>query len=176
MKKKYIAIISGVVVVAIVLVVVLLRGGGVANNNTEPNGNGNGNSNSQRPPDTENWISPGKFYVEGYEPGSSVECLLEVHNGNSFATNFSVDYRFPDGPLEGYSKAPSEARDWLWISDRRPTLDAYETLTVTLRLGMPTSAGNLTEEKWEFWIGVIDQSQEGIVQVELASRVLVTMK
>lgn len=143
--------------------------GGASNNSAESNGSLNS------PPDTSNWISPGKFYIDDYEPGAAKELLLEVHNGNAFAANFTVDYRHPDTPLEGYARAPSEARGWLWISHRKATLEAYETLVVTIRLGMPTS-GNVTATKWEFWVGVIDQSQTGLIQTELATRVLVTMK
>lgn len=175
MKKKYAAIIAGIVAIVVVVLVVTNPFGGGANN-TEPNGNGGSNGNGDRPPNTSNWIHPGKTYIENYEPGSSKEFILEVHNGNAFSANFTVDYRHPDEPLEGYSKAPSDARGWVWISHRRPELDPYETLMVTIRLGMPTSGGNLTASKWEFWLGVIDQSQTGLVQTELASRVLVTMR
>lgn len=166
-KQRIIGI--SVAVAVLIVVVVLVTTGGASNGSTAPNGN------QSQPPETSNWINPGKFYIEGYEPGAAEELTLQVHNGNAFAANFTVDYRHPDTPLEGYTRAPSEARGWLWISHRKVTLEAHETLDVTIRLGMPTS-GNVTSSQWEFWVGVIDQSQTGLVQTELATRVLVTMK
>jgi hypothetical protein len=167
LKRKYIGIIASVTVLVVVVLLVTNPFGGASNDRIQGDGN--------TPPNTSNWISPGKFYIEDYEPGSSVELLLQVHNGNPVAANFTVDYRHPDTTLDGYARAPSEARQWVWISHRKVTLDAYQTLDVTIRLGMPSS-GNVTAGQWEYWIGVIDQSQTGIVQTESATRVLVTMK
>lgn len=169
MKKRYIGIIGGAAVVALVIVLVVLNPLGL--NSTAHNST---NGEPGPPPDDSNWIHPGKLYVENYVPGESVELSLQVHNGNPFAANFSVGYRIPDSLQEGYSRADEAVRDWVWISNKRPAIAAQTTYDVTLRLGMPSSA-NVTADKWEFWIGVRDQSQTGNIQIELCTRVLVTM-
>lgn len=184
-KKKLIVgiVIAVVAIIAVVLVITNPFSPSVANNTTngtnttEPNGNG-GNPNPDpdpnRPPNTSNWISPGKFYIEDFECGQTVELLLEVHNGNPTSTTFSVDFRFPDDTVEGYVKGFGSS-DWVRVIKKFPVLEAYETYIAEIHLYLPCDA-EPPGEKWEFWIGVIDQSQEGMVVTELASRVLVTMK
>lgn len=143
-------------------------------------------------------ISPGKFYIDDedhveevrnsagvlvqrtvhgtgvYTAGKPQDFYLKVTNKNDFAAKFSVDYRVPDNVAGGYSRPTEQARNWIWISDKRPSIPAGETLTVTIRLSMPEPA-TPPGDKWEFWIGVIDQSQTGWLIVEQASRFLVTM-
>ena len=173
MKKKYIAIVVSVAVVAVVVVLVLLNPLGIGSNgsyNSTPNSN---NSTPEEPPIESNWISPGKLFVEGYEVGKTVELEIQVHNGNDSPTKFSVGFRFPDNLTEGYVK-PMGASDWVRIKERFPTIGTHETYIAKIWLYMPAGTeppGN----KWEFWIGVIDQGQTGMVQVELCTRVLITM-
>lgn len=191
------SIISAVaVIVVVILVTVNPFGGGVNSNNSTSAGNSThngfaGNSGDEgeitNPGEEEITptfgISPGKFYLDdahivdgkgAYQAGDSREFQLLVTNKNGFAAEFSVDYRVPDNVIDGYSRPTSEVRDWVWISNRRPTIPAGETMAITIRLGMPESAAP-PGDKWEFWIGVIDQSQTGWLVVEQANRWLITM-
>lgn len=253
MKKKYIV---AVVIAVVALVVIVVITNPFANGNANiPNGSGNSTTNTtnpDRPPNTSNWIHPGKIYVDNYEPGATVVLELEVHNGNgpgvitynwTIATGdgetqynlsltnsleddsltsillvksnnpadqpvainydaktlsllisglkestervltvsfkqdgamFSVDYRYPDGLTEGYS-APVGASDWVRSKEKFITIGARETYIAKVWLHMPSDATS-PGDKWEFWIGVIDKSQTGMIVTELATRVLVTMK
>lgn len=173
MKKRKVLIPVIVAVVAAIVCVAVFAGP------TEdiPNTGGNltpTNGNNTTPPDTSNWISPGKIFVEDYEPGKTAVLEIEVYNGNSESTEFSVDYRYPDHVAEGYSK-PAGVSDWVKVKEKFPVIGAQETYTATIWLHMPSDAESIGD-KWEFWIGVIDKSQTGMIITELATRVLVTMK
>lgn len=179
MKKKVLIPVITAVVVAIVSIVVFagstVNSPNGGNNVTPPSSNGNGNGNGvEPPPETSNWVSPGKLPIEGYEPGKTVRLEIEVHNGHSIPTEFSIDYRYPDYVEEGYSK-PTGVSDWVKVKEKFPVIGAQETYTAVVWLHMPSDAES-PGDKWEFWIGVIDKSQAGMVITELAVRVLVTMQ
>lgn len=158
-----------VVVIAIVCVMVFIKPfDGFSGGNNSTNGN------STQPPDTSTWVGPGKVYISNYTLGASVETKIQIHNGNNVSANFSVGYRVPDNALEGYARMGGDAQSWVWVSNKLPSIGAYSTYEVTVRLGTP-SAAILPGEKWEFWIGVIDQSQTGFVRTELCIRFLVSM-
>lgn len=183
MKKRYLITIA-IAVIAIVAVLVVTNP--FAHSNTaNPNGSHNSTNGTNttddttpeddgRPPNTSNWINPGKIYVDNYEPGQTVVLELEVHNGNAQEATFSVDYRYPDNVTEGYS-LPAGVSDWVRSKERFITIGGRETYTAKVWLHMPSDAQS-PGPKWEFWIGVIDKSQTGMIVTELAARVLVTMK
>lgn len=50
-----------------------------------------------------------------------------------------------------------------------------ETRDILVVLAMPKDAV-VFAPKWEFWISVIDTTQKGMVQTELATRWLVSMR
>ena len=190
MKRKGIITATALVVIALVSVLAVLNPLGIGNSTPSGNSTSNGNSavngstelgDHGEPTNPGNetlettfGITPGKFYLDKYMAGESEERQLLIENKNGFAANFTVDYRVPDWVEEGYSRPTSEVRDWVWISNRRPEIPAHGTLRVTIRLGMPSYA-TPPGDKWEFWIGVIDQSQTGWLMTELANRWLVTM-
>ena len=173
MKNKRVAIISGAIVaVAVVLVLTLTGSIGISHNgnSTDNTDNPVNNSTSVGPPG----ISPGKVSVDNYVAGTSVEYELRLHNNSNSPTTFSVGYRVPDHVTPGYNRPTEHVRDWVRISDKRPLVGAHEAYTVTIRLGMPSTAES-PGDKWEFWIGTIDLSQTGNIHVELCQRWLVTM-
>jgi len=120
------------------------------------------------------WISPGKVNVGHFYPGARAEYPLTIHNGNDQSAEFSITYREASTPEEGYVTAPDETQDWVIIADPTPVLKAKETKEVLIAVEMPEDA--TAPEKWEFRVVVKDVSQAGMVQIELASRWLVTMK
>jgi hypothetical protein len=175
MKKKYIILIaSALVTVVAVFVVLNPLGFGVANNLT-PGGNSTPGDNSTVEPPSATWISPGKIIVGNLSYNEEFEYELQIHNGGNQTAIFSVDYRHPDWVEAGYAKLPSDIRQWIYIEEKKPSIASGETLNVLISLYVPLGA-NITGGKFEFWIGVIDQSQTGMIITELAQRWLVTMK
>lgn len=129
----------------------------------------------QRPPDNVTWISPGKVMIDNFHAGARAEYPVTIHNGSNVATEFLVYYRVPGHVGEGYVKAPARVEDWVIIIDSTPVLAARETKDILIVLEMPETA-NDPAPKWEFWVGVKDNSQAGMVQTELAVRWLVNMR
>lgn len=181
MNKKYIIGIGSAVAI-VVIVLAVLNPFGIGGNEIALNGNSTGNSTANnnsdgRPPKDSNWISPGKHFEPAYEQGASVEWEIEVHNGNGHKATFSVDYRHPDHVEEGYARLPSDIRVWIRISETRPILEPYESRAVVIKLNVPITIDiDIPNGKFEFWIGVIDQSQTGNVITELCQRCFITMK
>lgn len=167
--KKRVLIPIVIAIVAIIATIVIV---------TDPfqasNGNSTTNSTNYTPSSDNNWINPGKSFLTSCTAGTSHEWQLEIYNANNGSATFSVDYRVPDWVQEGYARPTQDVRDWVYISNKRPVIAPHSTYNVTISLGMP-SYGVAPGPQWEFWIGVIDQSQTGFVQVELAARFLVTM-
>jgi uncharacterized membrane protein len=120
------------------------------------------------------WVSPSKVEMGNFTPGASAEYELNIHNGKDEPAEFSVTYRVPSSPASGFVTAPEEAQDWVTIADPSPVLEAKETRQVLIAVEIPEGA--TAPAKWEFWIVVKDVSQGGMVQTELASRWLITMK
>lgn len=121
------------------------------------------------------WISPGKVHVGNFYPGARAEWTLLVHNGKDVAASFAVSYRYPDHVGEDCVKPIEGVEDWVIIADPTPVLAPKETREILIVLAMPSDAA-VFAPKWEFWISVIDTTQTGMVQTELCSRWLVTMR
>lgn len=170
MKKKYIVLIAGALV-AVVAVLVVLNPFGAANNVTPVHNSTPGNTE----PPTATWISPGKVIVGNLSYDEEFKYELQIHNGGNQTAVFSVDYRHPDWVEAGYTKLPSDIRQWVYIKEKKPSIASGETHNVTISLYVPLGA-NISGGKFEFWIGVIDQGQTGMIVTELAQRWLVTMK
>jgi len=127
------------------------------------------------PPDDMNWISPGKVIVTNFYPGARAEYPVTIHNGGDTNASFAVRYRYPDHVGEGYVKPIDEVQDWVLVVDTTPILAPRETMDVLITLEMPENA-EVFAPQWEFWISVVEISQTGMVQTELAVRWLVTMR
>jgi len=121
------------------------------------------------------WISPGKVEEGNYHPGARAEWPLTIHNGNAEPARFEVRYREPSQCEEGYVKAPSIVQEWVLIAAPAPVLEGFETREILIAVVMPEDAESLGP-RWEFWIAVKDVTQTGMVQTELASRWLVSMR
>lgn len=177
-KKVWIPTVIAIVAIIAGVAVINLVGPNEAlpsSENPTPSQNSTSNTTNATPPETSTWISPGKVYVDNYVASTSVEYELQVHNGNPHEATFTVDYRVPDNVMEGYERPTSEVRDWVRFSEKRPLLQPYETRIVTIRLAVPSTAV-VPGDKWEFWIGVMDQSQTGNIWTELCQRWLITME
>lgn len=129
----------------------------------------------QRPPDNVTWISPGKVVVGNFHAGGRAEYPITIHNGKDVTTEFAVYYRIPDHVPEDTTKAPNMVQDWVIVADPTPVLAPYETRDILVVLAMPQTAVD-PAPKWEFWIGVKDNSQTGMVQTELCTRWIISMR
>ena len=127
------------------------------------------------PPSNVTWVSPGKVEVGNFFPGATAEWSIRVHNGNDVSTEFLIKYRYPDHVGDGYSFPTDNVRDWIVINTGSLTFGPHETRDIPVSLVMP-EAEVAPGHKWEFWISVIDNSQEGFVKTELCVRWLVTME
>jgi len=119
------------------------------------------------------WVGPAKVQITNLRPGNSVGQKITIHNGGKTGANFLVYYRTPDYVQKGYVMAPAEAPNWLKIEDENPILAPGETRDIQVILDLPDNAQ--TPERWEFWIGVRENSGSSLV-AELASRWLITVK
>ena len=118
------------------------------------------------------WISPGKVMVGNFQPGARAEYAVTIHNGKDQSTQFSVSYKEPGTPEEGFVVGPEEVQAWVIIADPAPVLAPKETRDVLIAVEMPEDA--TAPENWEFWIAVKDETQTTMVQTELACRWLVS--
>ncbi len=130
---------------------------------------------SQEPPINVTWISPGKVNIGNFYPGARAEYYISIHNGGNTPATFSVTYRYPDHVGEQYVKPPLEVQNWIIIADMTPVIAPKQTMDILIVLEMPEDAV-IFAPKWEFWISVKDTTQSGMVQTELASRWLVSMR
>jgi len=170
-KKRLIPVII-TVVAAIILAVIFVKPGSDAPavNDMLP---GNNSTPANSTPE-HNAIKDGKVWVDNYVSGTAAEYYIDIYNANNHASAFSVDFRVADTLQEGYTRAPSDVRDWVVIDEKQPLVQPHEWHRVTIRLGMPSHA-TPPADKWEFWVGVIDLSQTGNIQVELCQRWMITM-
>lgn len=127
------------------------------------------------PPEDMTWISPGKVKVANFYPGARAEYPLLVHNGNDTTASFTVYYRYPDHVDSDYVKPSEEVQDWVIVADPTPVLMPRETREILIILDMPSNA-EVFASNWEFWIGVMDTTQTGMVKTELCCRWLVSMR
>ena len=128
-----------------------------------------------QPPNTVTWISPGKVEVGNFYAGASAEWPIRVHNGNDVDTEFLIKYRYPDHVGTGYQFPTDSVKDWITISTGSVIFGPHETKDILVSMYMPEDAV-APGDKWEFWVSVIDNSQEGFVKTELCVRWLITME
>ena len=130
---------------------------------------------TSQPPTDQTWISPGKVNIGNFHEGATAEYPITIHNGSDNTAKFSVYYRIPDHTEEGYVSATNVQQNWIIVADSTPLLYPKETRDILVSLTMPKEA-IAPAQKWEFWIGITKVGQTGLVQTELATRWLVTMR
>lgn len=125
---------------------------------------------------TDNSLTPASYstidhtlLIEGFKPNMTTVISISYIS----KAQFSVYYRVPDHLLEGYENAPFGAKDWVIIADKSPVIMPQTTQEIMIALDIPEDYTKDLPAKWEFWIGVVDTSQEGMIQAELCSRWLI---
>ena len=126
-------------------------------------------------PETEIWVSPGKFDIQPYYAGATIKCLIRVHNGNDDTTTFSVKSSIPDNTDSGFVPSNAQSSSWVTISEPNPVLAPFETREIIVTLAMPEGA-TAPGQKWEFWVCSKDEDQVVMVQTRLCTKFQVTME
>lgn len=121
------------------------------------------------------WISPGKVNIDNLQPGASAEYPLTIHNGRDVETSFTVTVRAPDNVAEGYERLPEEYYSWITLSDPNPVIAPKQSVDVMVVVAMPEEAV-YPDKDAEFWVGVIEEGQAGMIRTELASRWLISTR
>lgn len=114
------------------------------------------------------WINPGKVYITNLFPGSQAEWKIRIHNEKKVPNVFSVYYRNPDYVEKGYEKLPEKFKNWI-VVDKTITVapNSIGEVLVTVKMGPKDQAFS---KKYEVWIAVMDDSQQGMIRTELCSR------
>jgi hypothetical protein len=120
-----------------------------------------------------NWISPGKVTIENLYQGAQAEYTLRIHNGGRVPTIFQVTPRQPDGVRS--DKLPWDCMDWVQIPQLAVYVPAKTTYEMPITVKMLKDT-NLKGKSYEFWISVIDNGQNGMVQTELCSRWIISTR
>jgi len=127
---------------------------------------------------TDNSLSPVSYstvdhtlLVKGFKPDATTIITISYVS----KAQFSVYYREPDHLYEGYENAPSGSNEWVIIADKTPVIMPQTTQEIMVALSIPEDYEGEFPPQWEFWIGVTDTSQEGMIQAELCSRWLINM-
>jgi hypothetical protein len=119
-------------------------------------------------------ISPGVIEIDNMAAGRITGWPIEIHNGHAEETTYFIYYRTSDTPREGFERAPAEAVQWVDVPYSQLDVAPETVVEIPVTLSIPADAEGLPD-KWEFWIAVRPE-QDTNVQVEWASRWLVTMK
>lgn len=178
MNRKFFLVMMGILAIGIVSILYLFPSviPAVTFTNTTSTTTTNTSTNTTLLVEGPPGILPGRVYIKELVSGVVSQGTITICNNSNEPTSFSVKYRYPDYVLaaDGYVKASTDVPNWISISDISPLVPAHSTRTITISILVPENA-EVPGEKWEFWIGVIDQGQTGMVKAELCQRWLITM-
>jgi hypothetical protein len=121
------------------------------------------------------WLNPGKVNIDGLYSGASGEYKIKIHNAKTIPITFSVYSREAATTTEGYTKLPPEFNRWISITPSSITIPAQSIgeVLVTVKVGLRDRVIN---KKYEFWIGVMEASQTGVIRSEICSRWMLTTR
>jgi len=125
-------------------------------------------------PDNLTWVAPAKVEIGRFYPGARAEFYLTVHNGSEDSKQFTVSYLVPSQIRGDYKTAIEGVESWVTIEPSGTVFAPRETRQIFVAVEMPKDAEEFAEN-WEFWIRV-KEDQSGMIQTELASRILVSMR
>ena len=120
-------------------------------------------------------IDPGKVYIDNLYPGAEADFPVTVYNQNDHETVFKVIPREPDYTAEdkGYDALPYP--EWVTVSPERITVGANDTGDVTVTVVMPEGT-DYSGKKSEVWISFMEEGTEGMVKIELCSRIFISTR
>jgi hypothetical protein len=120
-------------------------------------------------------IDPGKVYIDNLYPGAQAEFPVTVYNQNDHETAFVVTVRAPDYTAEdeGYDALPY--LDWVTVSPGQVIIGANDEGDVLITVTMPEDA-DYSGKKSEVWISFMEEGTEGMVKIELCSRIFIATR
>ena len=118
-------------------------------------------------------IDPGKVFVDNLFPGAEAEYKITIYNQNDCETTFAVKVRAPDYTETGYEPLPY--LDWVTVTPDLITIGAMEQSDVLVVVRMPEDAV-YSGKKAETWISYKEQETEGMVEIDIASRLLISTR
>jgi hypothetical protein len=120
-------------------------------------------------------IDPGKVYIDNLYPGAQAEFHITVYNQNDYETAFVVTARAPDYTAEdeGYDALPY--LDWITVTPDRVIIGANDEGDVLVTVAMPDDA-DYSGKKSEVWISFMEEGTEGMIKIELCSRIFIATR
>ena len=118
-------------------------------------------------------IDPAKVFVDNLFPGAEAEYKITIYNQNDYETTFAVKVRAPDYTETGYEPLPFP--DWVKVTPDLITIGAMEQSEVLVIVHMPENA-MYSGKKAETWISYEEQETEGMVKINIASRLLISTR
>jgi len=120
-------------------------------------------------------IDPGKVYIDNLFPGAQAEFPITIYNQNDYETTFIVKAREPDYTAEdkGYGVFPY--LEWVTVTPGRVIIGASDTGDVLITVAMPEDA-DYSGKKSEVWISFMEEETEGMIKIELASRIFISTR
>ncbi len=120
-------------------------------------------------------IDPGKVYIDNLYPGAQGEFPITIYNQNDYETTFVVRAREPDYTAEdeGYGVFPY--LEWITVTPGRVIIGASDTGDVIITVAMPEDA-DYSGKKSEVWISFMEEGTEGMIKIELASRIFISTR
>ena len=118
-------------------------------------------------------IDPGKVFVDNLFPGAEADYKITVYNQNDYETTFAVKVREPDYTETDYEPLPYP--DWVTVTPDLVTIGAMEQSEVLVVVRMPEDAV-YSGKKAETWISFMEQETEGMVKIDIASRLLISTR
>ncbi len=118
-------------------------------------------------------IDPGKVFVDNLFPGAEADYKITIHNQNDYETTFAVKVREPDYTETDYEPLPY--LDWVTVTPDRVTIGAMKQSEVLVVVSMPEDAV-YSGKKAETWISFKEQETEGMIKIEIASRLLISTR
>jgi len=120
-------------------------------------------------------IDPGKVYIDNLYPGAQGEFPITIYNQNDYETTFVVRAREPDYTAEdeGYDALPY--LEWVTVTPGRVIIGASDTGDVLITVAMPEDA-DYSGKKSEVWISFMEEGTEGMIKIELCSRIFIATR
>jgi hypothetical protein len=118
-------------------------------------------------------LDPGKVFVDNLSPGSQAEFNLTIYNRDAATVSYTISAREPDYTTEGYDALPFP--EWVSFDRETVTIEGGDAIPVLVTIAMPEDA-DYSAKRSEVWISIKEAESEATIQVELASRVMITTR
>jgi hypothetical protein len=118
-------------------------------------------------------IDPGKVFVDNLFPGAQAEVKLTVFNQGTNEVTYRAVPRLPDYTADDYE--PLTHLDWVSVEPEIFSVKGGSKESVLITILMPEDM-DYSGKKAEVWISVKETGSEEMIQVELASRILISTR